>query len=197
MQIQVKSSNGITLVPLTSRLLAERKVFLEGSITQETACEFVHKIMFLAYEDKKHPIDVLINSPGGEITAGLLIYDVIQTSQTPIRTFCIGEAYSMAAILMACGKHGRYILPNSKMMLHEPLVGAPISGNSSSIHSISESLLKTKQMMKAILARHTGKTEEEIEKEMSFDHFYTAKEAVAAHLADKVITFDDIMDMEG
>jgi len=197
MQIQVKSSNGITLVPLTSKLMSERKVFLEGAITQEVACEFVHKIMFLTYEDRKRPIDVLINSPGGEITAGLLIYDTIQTSRTPIRTFCIGEAYSMAAILMASGKHGRYILPNSMMMLHEPLVGAPISGNSSSIHSISESLLKTKQMMKAILAKHTGKTEDEIEKEMSYDHFYTAKEAVSARLADNVITFDDIMDMEG
>lgn len=194
MNMQVKSSNGITLVPIDSRLLSERKIFVEGEINEEVACEFAKKILVLASEDKNKPIDVLINSLGGEINSGLFMYDVIQTSKVPIRMFCIGHAYSMAAILFTCGNHGRYMLPHSELMLHEPLLGNRVSGNASSIKSISESLMETKKKMNQILAKHTGKSEEEIEKAISFDHYYSPQESIEFGLADKIIGFDAIME---
>ena len=97
MDIQVKSSNGITLVPIESRLMAERKIFIEGEINAESACEFIKKVILLNSEALDSPIDVLINSTGGEINSGMLMYDVIQSSSAPIRTFCIGKAYSMTS----------------------------------------------------------------------------------------------------
>ena len=144
MNVQVKSSNGITLVPMDTKLLAQRKIFIEGEIDQEMACSFVKQIMFLCTEDRNKAIDVLINSPGGEISAGLLIYDCIQSCSTPIRMYCLGTAYSMGALLFASGKHGRYMLPNSELMLHEPLLGNRVGGNASSIRSISDSLMDTR-----------------------------------------------------
>ena len=193
MYYQVRTSGGINLVPLTTRLLANRKVFIEGEIEREKANEFIKQIMLLNIESTTEPIDVLINSPGGDINAGLLMYDVIQASKAPIRTYCIGTAYSMGAVLFACGIHGRYMLPHSELMLHEPLLGNRVGGNASSIRSISESLMETRKKINGILAKHTGKTEEEIEKATSFDHYYTAEESVEFSLADKIISFDKIV----
>lgn len=194
MNVQVKSSNGIILIPLESRLTAERKIFIEGEIDQESACEFIKKIMLLINEDNEMPIDVLINSPGGEINSGLLMYDVIQAAQAPIRMFCIGHAYSMGAVLFACGNHGRYMLPHSELMIHEPLLGHHVGGSVSSIKSISESLMDTKKKINCILKKHTGNTIAEIEKATSFDHYFSAQESVKFGLADKIITFDKIME---
>ena len=194
MYIQVKSSNGITLVPLETRLLSERKLFLEGEINQEKACAFVQKILLLCKEDDEKPIDVLINSPGGEILSGLLIYDCIQSCKTPIRMFCMGIAYSMGALLFASGNHGRFLFPHSELMLHEPLLGNRVGGNASSIRSISDSLMESRNKMNQILAKHTGKTIEEIEEATSFDHYYSPEESVAFGLADAVIGFEKLME---
>ncbi len=195
MNYQVKSSSGITLVPLETRLLANRKVFIEGEINSESACSFIKQIMLLIGEDEKAPIDLLINSQGGEINSGLMMYDVIQSCKTPLRTFCIGKAYSMGAVLFTCGNNGRYMLPHSEVMIHEPLLGNHISGSSSSVKSISDSLLETKAKMNKILAKHTGKTEEEIEEATSFDHYFSPEESVEFGLCDEVITFDRLMKM--
>lgn len=194
MNILIKSSNGIAQVSADSKLLMQRKVFIEGEITPESACEFIKKIMILNAEDSCKTIDVLINSPGGEINSGLVMYDVIQASKAPIRTFCIGRAYSMAAVLFACGKHGRYMLPNSELMLHEPLLGNRVGGNSSSIKSISESLLETKKKMNQILSKHTGKSEEEVEKSTSYDHYYSPEESKEFGLCDQIVDFNMIME---
>lgn len=194
MDVQVKSSNGITLVPVESRLMAERKIFIESEIDADKACEFVKKVMLLNSEDSQKPIDVLINSPGGEINSGMLMYDVIQASKAPIRMFCIGRAYSMGAVLFASGNHGRYMLPHGELMLHEPLLGSRVGGNSSSIKSISDSLIETKKKMNRILAKHTGKTEEEIEKATEFDHYFSSEESVAFGLCDEIVGFDKIME---
>lgn len=194
MNIQVKSSNGITLVPMETRLLADRKVFIEGEINQESACSFVKKILLLCREDGNKPIDVMINSPGGEISAGLLMYDCIQSSKTPIRMFCMGNAYSMGALLFACGNNGRYMLPHSELMLHEPLLGSGVRGNASSIRSISDSLMDTRKRMNQILAKHTGKTEEEIEKATGYDHYFSPEESVEFGLADEIVGFNKIME---
>ena len=194
MHVLVKSSSGITQVSADSKLLSQRKVFIEGEISSESACEFIKKILILNEEDTDKPIDVLINSPGGEINSGMAIYDVIQASKAPIRMFCIGRAYSMGAVLFSSGNHGRYMLPHSELMLHEPLLGNRVSGNSSSIQSISESLLETKRRMNQILARHTGKSEEEVEKATSYDHYYSPEESREFGLCDEIVDFNKIME---
>lgn len=194
MNVPVKSSNGISLLPLESKLLAERKIFLEGEIDQETACSLVKQILYLCKENPTAPIDLMINSPGGEISAGMLIYDCIQSCKTPIRMFCMGTCYSMGAILFASGNHGRYLFPNSELMLHEPLLANKIGGNATSIRSISESLLEIRSKMNQILSGHTGKDIEEIEKATAFDHFFNAEESIAFGLADEIVGFDKWME---
>ncbi len=193
MDVQVKSSNGITLVPMETRLMSDRNIFIEGEINSDSACEFVKKVMYLNGENPEKPINVLINSNGGEINSGMLMYDVIQASRAPIRMFCIGHAYSMGAVLFACGNHGRYMLPHGELMLHEPLLGNRVGGNSSSIKSISDSLLESKRKMNQILAKHTGKSEEEVEEATSYDHYLTPEESVEFGLCDEIVGFDRIL----
>ena len=195
MNIKVKSSNGITLVPAETQLFSDRKIFLEGEIDSGMACEFAKKVMLLNQEDSSSPIDVLINSPGGEINAGLLMYDVLQSRRAPIRLFCVGKAYSMAAVLFACGSHGRYMLPHAELMLHEPLLGSQVRGNSSSIKSISDSLLETKRKLNGLLAKHIGKTVEEVEEATGYDHYFSAEESMGFGLCDGIVGFDKIMEV--
>ena len=194
MNILVKSSNGITQISGDSKLLSQRKVFVEGEINAELACEFVKKIMILNAEDSNKPIDVFINSPGGCINSGMLMYDVIQASKSPIRTYCIGRAYSMGAVLLACANHGRYILPHGEVMIHEPFLGDRVAGNSSSIKSISESLLATKRKMNQILAKHTGHSEETIEEATKFDHYFDSVESLKFGMVDEIVNFDKLME---
>ena len=194
MNVILKSFQGLDLVPVQSKLFMNRKIFIEGEINSESACEFLHKIMILVEEDTERPIDVLVNSPGGEINAGLLIYDTIQSCQTPIRMFCVGQAYFMAAILIACGNHGRYMLPNSELLLHEPITDSRISGSNSSIQSIAKSLLKIKSKINKILAKHTGRNESEIEQATLYNHFFNAEECVTFGLVDEIVGFDKIME---
>lgn len=195
MNVQVKSCSGITLMPLETRLLADRMVFIEGEINHEKACEFVKALLVLCRTDSSRAIDVMINSPGGELNAGLLMYDCIQSCQTPIRMYCIGRAYSMAAVLFACGNHKRYMLQHSELMLHEPMLGSCVGGNASSIRSISDSLMETRQRMNQLLAKHTGKTENEIEEATSYDHYFSAEESISFGLADEVVRFDELMEV--
>lgn len=194
MTFEIKSSGGITLVPAEAHLLSSRKIFLEGEITDETACDFVRNVMFLYSQNKDEPIDVLINSPGGSINAGMLIYDVIQSIPVTIRTWCIGKAYSMGAVLLAAAKKGnRFVLPSSEVMIHEPLLGGKIGGNTSSIKAISESLLQTRNKMNILLSYHTGKSVEEIEEATSYDHYFDSKEAVSFGLCDQVVSFQTLI----
>ena len=197
MNVQIKSSNGITLVPIESRLMADRKIFIEGEISPDSACEFVKKVMFLNKEDSRKYIDVLINSIGGDVNSGMLIYDVIQSSKAPIRTFCIGKAYSMGAVLFASGNHGRYMLPHGELMIHEPLLGNRVNGNSSSIKSISDSLLETKNKINQILTKHTGRSLKEVEKATSFDHYFSPEESLEFGLCDKIVNLFDMIILEG
>lgn len=194
MNILEKSSNGITQVSADAKLMSQRIVFIEGEINSETACDFIKKIIILNNQDSKKEIKVLINSPGGEINSGMLMYDVIQESKAPVIMFCIGKAYSMGAVLFASGSHGRYMLAHGELMIHEPLLGNRVGGNSSSIKSISESLLETKRKMNRILAKHTGKSEEDVEKATSFDHYFSPEESIDFGLCDKVVGFDMILE---
>jgi len=192
MNVQVKSSNGISLVPMETRFMADRQIFIEGDIDSEKALDFMKKVIYLNRESSE-PINVFINSDGGEINAGMLYYDVILSSKAPIRMWCAGHAYSMAAILFACGKQ-RYMLPHSELMLHEPLLGSQIHGSASSIKSISDSLLETKQKMNQLLAKHTGHTETEVEAISHYDHYFTPEEALAFGLCDKIADLNMMME---
>lgn len=194
MNIIEKSSNGISQVSADAKLMSNRKVFIEGEINADTACEFVKKIMILNMQDPNRPIDLFINTPGGCINSGMLYYDVIQASKAPIRTFCIGRAYSMGAVLLACGNHGRYILPHGEVMIHEPLLGSRVGGSSSSIKSISESLLETKRKMNQILAKHTGQTEKTVEEATGYDHYFDSKESLNFGLVDEIIDFSKLLE---
>lgn len=194
MNVQIRSSNGITTMPIETKLLASRNVFLEGEINEGTALEFVKQLMHLSTDSPDEPINVLINSPGGEINSGMIIYDVIQTMKTPIRLFCIGRAYSMAAFLFISGQHGRYMLRNSELMLHEPLLGGKVGGNTSSIKELSDSLIKTRDKLNKLLAEHSGHTIEEIEKATDHDHFYSAEESIDFGLCDEIVGFEKIME---
>lgn len=192
--VLLKSSSGVQTVSIESKLMSDhRRLFITGEINSESAMDFFKQVMLLNLEDDKAPIFVFINSPGGEIDNGLLIYDAIVGSNAPIHTFCGGCAYSMGAVLFTCGK-GRYMLPHSKLMLHEPLLGGKIGGNASSIKSISESLLETKAMINKLLAFHTGKTESEMDELTSYDHYFSAQEAVEMGLADGIKSFKEMME---
>ena len=192
MNVLVRSSSGITQVPVESKLLSDRKIFIEGEITENTAIEFVKKILWLNSESEE-VITCLINSPGGEINSGLLMYDAIVGSRAPVKTVCMGKAYSMGAVLFVCAKE-RLMLPNSELMLHQPLLGGRVSGNASSIRSISDSLLETKRKLNKLIALHTGKSEEEIDEATGFDNYFSPEEAIEFKLADRVIRFSELME---
>jgi ATP-dependent Clp protease protease subunit len=124
----------------------------------------------------------------------MVIYDAIQSSPVPVEVYCVGKAYSMGAVLLACGKKGkRYLLPHSRVMIHEPLIPYGVGGKTSSIQTISESLLKAKRSMEEILAKHTGKTADEIAEATKTDHYFSAEEAVEFGLADGIMGLDEMM----
>lgn len=186
-----RGCNSITLMTTETKLGEDRFINIKGPIDSEVADAFTEQMLILNRESTTEPITVLINSTGGSVSQGLLMYDVIQGSIAPVRLICKGEAYSMAAILLASGnpKHGRFILPNSKVMIHEPLIQGGVGGKTSSIKSISDSLIETRKKLNGILAKHTGHTIEEIDEATSYDHYFTAEEAVRFGLCDKVVDF--------
>lgn len=192
MNVPVKSSNGISVMPIETRLLCYRKIFLYGNIDFDLAEDFEKQMMFLNLESSFEPVDVLICSSGGDIDAGLKIYDAIQGSSAPVRTICMGRAFSMAAVLFASGSHGRFALPHSELMIHEPQINSHIGGTTASLQSFSDNLLKVKHRLNSILAKHTGRTEEEINQATSFDHFLTPEAAISFGLCDGVIDFSKI-----
>ena len=194
MNTLLKSAGGITQVSADSRLLSNRLIFLEGKIDAGSAGEFVRQILILNQESTEKAIRVLVNSAGGEISSGLMIYDAIQGSRAPVELYCIGHAYSMAAVIVACGSHGRYILPHGEMMIHEPMHGQQVAGNSSSIRSISEGLLEMKGRINRLLAKHTKRSEEEIEKATAYDHFFSPEESVEFGLCDEIVGFEKILE---
>ncbi len=196
--VVITSARGKEVIPVEAVLEQRRNVFICGEINDDMAVAFTQHLMHLNCVDPILPIRVFINSAGGEINAGMVMYDVIRHSRAPIQLCCIGKAYSMAAVLLACGGKGsRFLLPHSKVMIHEPLISNGIGGKSSSIQTISDSLMKTKREMEEILAEHTGKTPEEIAENTRTDHFFNAEEAVAFGLVDEIKTFDAMLSEEG
>ena len=193
MKTLVKSSRGIDQISLETQFFSEhRTVFIEGEIDSASALEFTKQILYLN-QIGQAPIQIYINSAGGEVNAGLLMVDVVTGSKAPIKMYCIGRAYSMAALLFATGKE-RYMLPNSELMLHQPLLRGQVNGDAVSIQSVSESLTATRDKFLRLLAQFMGKSAAELEEATRFDHYFSPDDAVAFNLADKVITFTELLE---
>ena len=169
-----------------SRLLKDRIVLLGTPIDDNVANLIVAQLLFLQAEDPKKDIELYINSPGGSVTAGLAIYDTMQSLACDVKTYCIGQCASMGAVLLAAGAAGkRYALPNSRIMIHQPWGGA--EGTAADIEIHAKEILRLKAMLNGILAHHTGQTLRKIEKDTERDFFMSADEAVSYGLVDKTI----------
>lgn len=190
MQIVQKSVNGLQQFSLEALLANRRIIDIQGEINEQLAIDVMHQMMYHAQEDKNCPIKVIINSPGGSVDAGMLIYDVMQTAGVPLEVYCTGMAYSMAALLFAAGPKGhRFILPHSRVMIHEPLVQYGVGGKTSSIQTLAEDMMRTKEDMIELLSQHTGQPKDKLREITKTDTFFSAQEAVEFGLADQIVDF--------
>jgi len=181
-----QSGRGERAYDIYSRLLKERIVFLVGPVEDHTANLVVAQLLFLESENPDKDIFFYINSPGGSITAGMGIYDTMRFIKPDVSTLCVGQAASMGAFLLAAGAKGkRFVLPNSRIMIHQPLGG--FQGQASDIEIHAKEILYLKQRLNNLLAEHTGQSIEVIERDTERDNFMGADQAVAYGLADKVL----------
>ncbi len=181
-----KSTYGERAYDIYSRLLKERIIFLGSPINDAVANTVIAQMLFLDSEDSKKDIKLYINSPGGSVTAGLAIYDTMQFVKSDVSTICVGIAASMGAVLLASGAKGkRFALPNSEVMLHQVMGGA--EGQATDIKIRAEHILKVKDKLNQILAKHTKQPISKIEKDTDRDFFQSAGEAVKYGLIDKII----------
>ncbi|MDY3228872.1 MAG: ATP-dependent Clp endopeptidase proteolytic subunit ClpP [Kiritimatiellia bacterium] len=169
-----------------SRLLLDRIVFISGEVHDDMANAIVAQLLFLQSQDPKKQINVYINSPGGSVTAGLAIYDTMQFVKCPIATYCIGQAASMGAVLLTAGTKGlRHALPNARIMIHQPSGGA--EGKATDIEITAKEILRLKEVLNGILAKHSGKKMADVVNDTERDYFMSAEEAKEWGLIDKVI----------
>jgi len=170
-----------------SRLLKERIIFLGTEIDDTVANLVIAQLLFLQSEDPEKDISLYINSPGGIVTAGLAIYDTMQFLKCDITTYCVGQAASMGAVLLAAGTSGkRYALPNARIMIHQPLGGA--QGQASDINIQAREIMRIKQILNGILAKHSGRNIDDLEKDTDRDNFMSALQAADYGLIDEVVT---------
>lgn len=182
-----QTSKGERSYDIYSRLLKERIIFLSDEVNDVTASLVIAQLLFLDAEDPGKDIFLYINSPGGSVTAGMGIYDTMQYIKSDVSTICVGMAASMGAFLLAAGKKGkRFALPNSTIMIHQPLGGA--QGQASDIKIHADYILKTREQLNKILSERTGKPLERVEKDTDRDNFLTADEAKAYGLIDDVMS---------
>ncbi len=181
-----QSGRGERSYDIYSRLLKERVIFLVGPVNDMTANLVVAQLLFLEADNPDKDIALYINSPGGSVTAGMSIYDTMQFIKPDVSTLCIGQASSMGAFLLAAGAKGkRFSLPNSRVMIHQPSGG--FQGQSSDIEIHAKEILYLRSKLNDILAHHTGKTAEEVDRDTERDNFMSAEQSVAYGMIDKVI----------
>jgi ATP-dependent Clp protease protease subunit len=181
-----KTGFGERAYDIYSRLLKDRIIFLGTGINDVVANSIIAQLLFLENQDTGKDIKIYINSPGGSVTSGMAIYDTMQYIKSDVSTICIGMAASMASVLLASGAKGkRFCLPNSEVMIHQVMGGT--EGQASDIKIHAERILKMKDSLNEILAKHSGKPKEIIEKDTDRDYFMSAKEAVKYGLVDKII----------
>ena len=182
-----KSSKGERSYDIYSRLLKERIIFLGEGIDSDMANAIVAQLLFLESDGPDRDIFMYIQSPGGYVTAGMALYDTMQYIAPDVSTICIGQASSMGALLLAAGAKGkRYALPNSRIMIHQPLGG--YEGQASDVEIHAKEMMRVKKKLNEIIAKHTGRTIKQVEKDTDRDNFLTAEEAVKYGLIDEVIT---------
>ncbi|MFP3748553.1 ATP-dependent Clp endopeptidase proteolytic subunit ClpP, partial [Bacillus altitudinis] len=182
-----QTNRGERAYDIYSRLLKDRIIMLGSAIDDNVANSIVSQLLFLEAEDPEKDISIYINSPGGSITAGMAIYDTMQFIKPKVSTICIGMAASMGAFLLAAGEKGkRYALPNSEVMIHQPLGGA--QGQATEIEIAAKRILSLRDKLNQVLAERTGQPIEVIERDTDRDNFKTAEEALQYGLIDKVLT---------
>ncbi len=182
-----QSGRGERAYDIYSRLLKERVVFLVGPVTEITANLIVAQMLFLESENPDKEISFYINSPGGSVSAGLAIYDTMQFVKPAVSTLCIGQAASMGALLLAAGAKGkRFCLPNSRVMIHQPMGG--FSGQASDVEIHAREILFLKGKLNEILAKHTGQDIKTIERDTDRDNFLSAEQALSYGIVDKVLS---------
>lgn len=182
-----QSSRGERAYDIYSRLLKDRIIFMGEQVRDDMANIVIAQFLFLESEDPDKDIHLYVNSPGGSVTAGLAIYDTMQYVRPDVVTICMGQATSMGALLLAAGSKGkRYCLPHSRIMIHQPLGGA--QGQATEIEIQAREILKVREVLNQILAKHTGQPLEQIQRDTERDFFMSAEEAKKYGLVDKVIT---------
>ncbi len=181
-----QTNNGERSYDIYSRLLKDRIIVLSDEVNDTTASIVVAQLLFLEGQDPDKDISLYINSPGGSVTAGMAIYDTMQYIKCDVSTICMGMAASMGAFLLSSGAKGkRFALPNSEIMIHQPLGGA--RGQATEIKIVADHILKTREKLNRILAENTGRSIEEIARDTERDNYLTAQEAMEYGLVDKVI----------
>lgn len=184
-----QTSKGERSYDIYSRLLADRIIFLGEEVNDASAGLVVAQLLFLESQDPGKDISLYINSPGGSVTAGFAIYDTMNFIKCDVSTICIGNAASFGSFLLASGAPGkRYALPNAEIMIHQPSISGGLQGPASDIKIMSDYMQKNKQKLNYLLAKNTGKTVDEIERDTDRDNFMTAEEAKAYGLIDSVIS---------
>jgi ATP-dependent Clp protease protease subunit len=183
-----KSGRGERAYDIFSRLLKDRIVFLGGPVTDDSANLLIAQLLFLSNEDANSDIHFYINSPGGSVSAGLGVYDTMQFIRPKVATYCIGVAASMGAWLLAAGADGkRHMLPNARVMLHQPLMGGVMQGQATDLGIQAKEMLKTRERMYKIMSHHTGKDIDTITKDCERDKWLDAEEAVSYGVTDSVL----------
>jgi len=183
-----QSNRGERAYDIYSRLLKDNIIFLGRPIDDDVASLIIAQMLFLEAENPEKDISIYINSPGGSVSAGLAIYDTMQYIKPDVATYCVGQAASMAAVLMASGTKGkRTLLPNSRILIHQPLISG-LQGQQSDIEIHAKDMLMMRDRLDEILAYHTGRTKEDIHRDTERDRILQAKEAVEYGLADRVMT---------
>lgn len=186
------SGRGERAYDIFSRLLKDRIIFLGGGVDDETANLLIAQLLFLSNEDSKSDIHFYINSPGGSVTAGLAIYDTMQHLRCDVATYCVGQAASMGAVLFAGGSaKKRFILPNSRVLLHQPLISGVMQGTATDLDIEAKEILRLRDRLYAILSSHSGKDAEQVEKDCDRNLWLEAEESVKYGLADSILTNTD------
>jgi ATP-dependent Clp protease protease subunit len=183
-----KTGRGERAYDIYSRLLRDRIIFIGGPIDDASANLIIAQMLFLSNEDSKSDIHLYINSPGGSITAGLAIYDTMQFIRCDVATYCVGQAASMGALLMAGGKAGkRFLLANNRVLIHQPLISGELIAPATDLEIEAKEILRLRERIYQILAKHTGQSAEKIEKDCDRNLWLDAEEAIKYGLADKIL----------
>lgn len=185
-QILRETAEGLNRLDVRDEMLSRRELELTQAIDADSCAVVIRSLLYLQRCDPNAPVTLYINSPGGEVQSGLALYDVMQAMSCPVRTVCLGMAASMAALLFIAGDE-RWMLPHSRLMIHDPLIGGGLAGSALSVKARADDLMRIRDITAGVIARHTGMPVERVFELTASDTYFEADEAVAAGLADRVV----------